>query len=68
MKLLRFGIFANEFGITNLGQKLGVSDWAVRKWMRGDGAPRTDRIITIVKMMDNKITVQEIYKECTRNK
>jgi len=68
MRALSFNNFVRSYGVNKLGEKLGVSDWAVRKWLRGDGAPRTDRIITIVKMMKNEMSIQDVFKECTRNK
>lgn len=68
MKNLKFKTWAKEFGINKLSQKVGVSAWSIRKYMRGECVPRIDVINAILKLCGGTFTMEELILESSRNK
>ncbi len=58
-------------GIKEVAKEMGVTDYAVRDWLRGDSTPEVKTIIKIIALShgtENELNFDIIYKECTRNK
>ena len=53
-------------GVPKLSEKLCISPWTVRIWLRGGGAPTAEMIMKLIKLSKNKLTFQDIYNEATK--
>jgi hypothetical protein len=66
---LQFNEWVESIGGANrLAEKLDVTGWAVRVWLRGEGAPLAETINTIIRLSKGVLTFEQIYKESTRSK
>lgn len=66
---LAFNAWVKSFGGARaLAPKLGVTDHAVRVWMRGEGSPEAKAINEIIKLSKGLLTFEQIYKESVRSK
>lgn len=66
---LHFNQWVSDYGGANkLAQELNVTGWAVRVWLRGEGAPLAETINTIIRLSKGSLTFEQIYKESTRSK
>ncbi len=58
----------DQGGALSAGQKLGVTDQAVWKWLRGDGAPRIKTMQKIVRLSNDKLTIFDLIEFSLRKK
>lgn len=68
MKLLFNAWVKDSGGADTVAEKLGVTGFAVRVWMRGEGSPLAKNIGEIIKLSKGKLTFEQIVKESTRSK
>lgn len=65
MALGKFQKWLVDIGGPNvLASKLGVSNYVVNHWKRGDGWPRISIILEIVRMSKGKLSIEDVI-DCT---
>jgi len=66
---LPFNMWVEAFGGARfLAAKLGVTDHAVRVWLRGEGSPHAETVADIIRLSKGELTFEIIFKESTRSK
>lgn len=54
-------------GVNVLAEKLQVTEHTVRVWLRGEGPPKSETIMDIIKISKGELSFQDIFKETTRS-
>ena len=66
---LPFNAWVKKFGgADELAKTLGVTGHAVRVWLRGDGSPLGENMITLIRLSKGKLGFEAIYRESIRSK
>lgn len=55
-------------GPPQVAEVLGVTRQVVSFWLRGEGTPKVDTMLKMVKLSRNKLKLYEIIEYTTRNK